>query len=55
MSVDRDVAAKEAKDHEDLFDKFLDRLPKELMHHRELFKSRLWRSPEVWELARSVF
>jgi phosphoenolpyruvate carboxykinase (GTP) len=55
MSVDRDVAAKEAKDHEDLFDKFFDRLPKEFMYHRELFKSRLWRSPEVWELARSVF
>jgi phosphoenolpyruvate carboxykinase (GTP) len=55
MSVDRAESTKEARAHEELFDKFFDRLPKEFVHHRELLKSRLWRSPEVWELARSVF
>jgi len=55
MSVDRDASVIEARSHEELFDKFFDRLPKEFTHHRELFKSRLWRSPEVWELARPDF
>ena len=55
MSVDREISVKEARDHEELFDKFFDRLPKEFVHHRELMKSRLWRSPEVWEMARSSF
>jgi phosphoenolpyruvate carboxykinase (GTP) len=55
MEVDREEAAKEARSHEELFDKFFDRLPKEFIHHRELFKSRLWRSPEVWGLARDFF
>ena len=55
MSVDRAESTKEARDHEELFDRFFDRLPKEFIHHRELFKSRLWRSPEVWELARPTF
>jgi len=51
MSVDREEALKEARSHEELFDMFYDRLPSEFIHTRELFKSRLWRSPEVWELA----
>jgi len=55
MAVDRDQAKKEAKEQEDQFDLFFDRLPKEFTHHRELFKSRIWRSPRVWELARAVF
>ncbi|MBL7179825.1 MAG: phosphoenolpyruvate carboxykinase (GTP) [Pseudomonadota bacterium] len=55
MSVDREKAKKEATSHEELFDKFFDRLPKEFIHDRELFKSRLWRSPEVWELAKYIF
>ena len=29
--------------------------PRSLCHDRELFKSRLWRSPEVWELAKHIF
>ena len=29
-----------------------DRLPKEFTHHRELFKSRVWRSPKVWAMAK---
>jgi len=55
MSVDRAAAAIEARSHEELFDKFFDRLPKEFVHERELFKSRIWRSPKMWELARAIF
>jgi len=55
MSVGREETVKEARSHEELFDKFFDRLPKEFVHERELFKSRLWRSPEVWGLARPIF
>jgi len=50
MSVSRDRIAAEVRAHEELFDKFLDRLPKEFVFEREMFKSRLWRSPEEWEL-----
>ena len=39
---------------EELFDKFLDRLPKEFMLEREMLRLRLWRSPEHWELAREI-
>jgi phosphoenolpyruvate carboxykinase (GTP) len=55
MAVDREKAKLEAASHEELFDRFYDRLPKEFLHHRELFKSRLWRSPEVWKLEGAVF
>ncbi len=51
MSVDRDRMMAEVRSHEELFDRFLDRLPKEFVFERELFKSRLWRSPALWELA----
>lgn len=47
MAVDRDEAKKDVRDQEDLFDLFFDRLPKEFTHHRELLKSRIWRSPRV--------
>jgi phosphoenolpyruvate carboxykinase (GTP) len=55
MSVNREKATEEARSHEELFDKFYDRLPKEFVHLRELLKSRLWRSPEKWELGRHYF
>ncbi len=55
MSVDREQIKKELNAHEELFDKFYDRLPKEFIHHRELMKSRLWRSPKVWEMPRQYF
>ena len=51
MSVSRDAAAAEVRQHEELFDLFLDRLPKEFVFERELLKSRLWRSPPRWHLA----
>ncbi|MGO8777968.1 MAG: phosphoenolpyruvate carboxykinase (GTP) [Rhodomicrobium sp.] len=54
MAVGRDAGGLEARAHEEHFDKFLDRLPKEFIFERELLRSRLWRSPERWELAPSV-
>ena len=55
MAVDREKVKLEASSHEEFFEKFYDRLPKEFIHHRELFKSRLWRSPIVWKLEGPVF
>ena len=51
MSVDREAGRMEARAHEDLFDMFFDRLPKEFIYERQLFRSRIWRSPDHWELA----
>ncbi len=51
MAVGRDAGAAEAHAHEEQFDPFFDRLPKEFMFERELLRSRLWRSPDRWELA----
>jgi phosphoenolpyruvate carboxykinase (GTP) len=51
MAVGRDASTAEAHSHEELFDRFLDRLPKEFTFERELLRSRLWRSPARWELA----
>jgi len=50
MQVNKEAGTEEGHMQEELFDKFFDRLPKEFVYERELFKSRLWRSPEVWEL-----
>ncbi len=55
MSVDHEQIKRELNAHEELFDKFYDRLPKEFIYHKELMKSRLWRSPKVWEMPRQVF
>ena len=52
MGVDREAGQAEARAHEEHFDKFFDRLPKEFVFERELLKSRLWRSPDKWALAR---
>ncbi|MFM9957956.1 MAG: phosphoenolpyruvate carboxykinase (GTP) [Phycisphaerales bacterium] len=54
MSVGREAGTAEARSHEELFDKFLDRLPKEFVLEREMLRSRLWRSPDRWELAHEV-
>jgi phosphoenolpyruvate carboxykinase (GTP) len=51
MRVDREAGVADARSQEELFDKFLDRVPKEMLFERELLKSRLWRAPEVWKLA----
>ncbi len=51
MSVDREAWKTEIADHESLFMKLYDKLPKEFIWIRELITSALWRSPEKWELA----
>ncbi len=51
MAVTRESGTNEAHAHEELFDRFFDRLPKEFIYERELLRSRLWRSPDRWELA----
>jgi len=51
MGVRREAGNAEARQHEELFDRFFDRLPKEFIHERELLRSRLWRSPDQWQLA----
>ncbi len=51
MQVSREAGRDEASQHETHFDRFYDRLPKELLLERELLRSRLWRSAETWELA----
>ncbi|MCC7109291.1 MAG: phosphoenolpyruvate carboxykinase (GTP), partial [Deltaproteobacteria bacterium] len=48
MTVTRESGNLEAHAHEELFDRFFDRLPKEFIYERELLRSRLWRSPESW-------
>jgi len=55
MAVDRESAKLEVTSQEALFDKFYDRLPKEFLHHSDLLKSRLWRSPEVWSWREHYF
>jgi phosphoenolpyruvate carboxykinase (GTP) len=51
MSVGREAGTLEARAHEELLDRFFDRLPKEFIYERELLRSRLWRSPDRWQLA----
>jgi phosphoenolpyruvate carboxykinase (GTP) len=50
MEVSREAATEEALSHEELFHGFYGRLPKEFIFERELLKSRLWRSPDLWGL-----
>jgi phosphoenolpyruvate carboxykinase (GTP) len=51
MAVDRELARTEAVEQEEWFTKFGDRLPREMEIERELFLSRVFRSPQVWDLA----
>ncbi len=50
MSFESNSFKKEALLHQELFANLYDRLPKELTCELELLLSRLWRSPEKWEL-----
>lgn len=54
MEVDREDWKKELLEHEKLFNRMYDKLPKELFFIRELLLSSLWRSPEHWEGVNSV-
>ncbi len=51
MSVNTQEWKNEMLDHEDLFKKLVDKLPKEFGFTRELILSGLRRSPEKWQLA----
>ncbi|MCU7548132.1 phosphoenolpyruvate carboxykinase (GTP) [Chitinophagaceae bacterium LB-8] len=48
MTIDREPWKQELLSHEELFEKFYDKLPKEFFFLRELLLSALWRSPEHW-------
>jgi phosphoenolpyruvate carboxykinase (GTP) len=50
MAVDRAAGLAEARAHDQHFERFAERLPPEFIFERELFKARLLRSPERWEL-----
>lgn len=50
MKIYKGTALTEAHDQKQLFEKFGDRLPKEMELHRQMQIARLERSPEVWEL-----
>lgn len=54
MSIEKGQGGQEAHAHEELFDRFFDRLPKEFIYERELLRSRLWRSPAKWGLAQEA-
>ncbi len=54
MEVDREAWKHEILDHEELFSRMYDKLPKEFFFMRELLLSGLWRSLEHWSLAPEI-
>ena len=50
MTVDKDEWSQELLQHDELFMKLYDRIPKEMLAIRELTLSAMWRSPDRWEL-----
>jgi phosphoenolpyruvate carboxykinase (GTP) len=50
MEIDREAWKNEIIEHEALFSKMYNKLPKEFIFMRELLLSALWRSPEHWGL-----
>ncbi len=50
MSIDRSDWDAELLQHEELFIKLHDRLPKEMHAMKDLLASSLWRAPEHWEM-----
>ncbi|MBB4265056.1 phosphoenolpyruvate carboxykinase (GTP) [Roseospira visakhapatnamensis] len=54
MSVEKDKALREVVTQAELFDKFGDRVPKELLAMRDLMLAELEQAPEVWELPKSA-
>ncbi len=51
MNIDREIARKEANDQEELFTRFGDHLPAEMELERQLQLSRIYHSPEIWDIA----
>ncbi len=54
MSVDRELWRQETASHDEFFFGLYDKLPKELVHERELLVARLWRSPPQWRIAAEI-
>jgi phosphoenolpyruvate carboxykinase (GTP) len=50
MSIDRDDWDRELLQHDELFIKLYDRIPKEMLAIRDLTLSAMWRSPDHWEM-----
>jgi phosphoenolpyruvate carboxykinase (GTP) len=50
MQIDREQWKAELLQHEELFQRMYDKLPKEYIFMRELLLSSLWRSPATWKL-----
>ncbi len=53
MSINRSDWDKELLQHDELFIRLYDRIPKEMMAIRTLMLSSMWRSPDHWEIART--
>ena len=51
MAIDRGVWELELAQHEGLFVKLYDKLPREFTSMRELILSNLWRAPEHWQVS----
>jgi len=50
MSIDRSDWDKELLQHDELFIRLYDRIPKEMLAIKTLMLSAMWRSPEYWEM-----
>ena len=50
MTIDRDDWEKELLQHEDLFIRLYDRIPKEMLAIKDLTLSAMWRTPDNWEM-----
>jgi phosphoenolpyruvate carboxykinase (GTP) len=50
MAIDKDDWDAELLQHDELFIRLFDRIPKEMLAIRELTLSAMWRSPEHWEM-----
>ena len=51
MNIEKEIARKEVNDQEELFTRFGDLLPREMELERELQLSRIFHSPELWQLS----
>jgi phosphoenolpyruvate carboxykinase (GTP) len=54
MNIDKEEARQETVDQEELFTRFGDHLPHEMELERELQLARLYHSPGVWDLSRTL-
>jgi phosphoenolpyruvate carboxykinase (GTP) len=50
MTIDREEWKNEMLEHEELFERMYDKLPKEFLFMRQLLLSALWRSPATWSM-----